>query len=226
MTKFLCVQHTYNGIEAAVFKNRTLIEKKFEDKKKSSKLFVAMVQDLLKCCNCRLDDLSFIAANKGPGPFTTLRVVLASVNGLALSTQKPLIGVDGLDALLQEYRNPEYPRIMTVALLDAYSKDVYFGIAREQELESQKGYRNIFAFLENLKKTYDNQEIYFIGNGSQKYQQEIVSFFGDKAILDTSERFIQNCSIESVGKMAFEGWEQRLGLTDQLLPVYLKSTLT
>jgi len=225
MTKFLCVQHTYNGIEAALFQEKELLQKIFEDKKGSSKYFISLLNSLLDSCNCTLSDISFIAANRGPGPFTTLRVVLASLNGLALSIQKPLIGIDGLDALLQEHRNPKYP--LNVALLDAYSKDVYFGIDHKDNPEFQKGYKNITVLLAELKSFTKNLEknsqIHFMGNGAEKYKQEIFSTFGDQAYFDTP--IVQHCSIEQVGKMAFDKWEKQIDLTDQLLPLYLKSRM-
>ena len=219
MTSFLCLQHTYEGVEAALFKNRDLIKKVFEGKKRSSKYFIAMIQFLLDDSDMNLDQLSFIAANKGPGPFTTLRVVLSSVNGLALAIKKPIIGIDGLDAILQEYRNPKYP--VTVALLDAYSKDVYFGIEHDQSPEREKGYKNISVFLEDLKNFFQDKFVQFIGNGSEKYKENIIDLFGNQAVLD--DPMPQTCSIEQVGKMAFEKWEKQIDLTDQLLPIYLKS---
>ena len=180
MTKFLAFQHTHGGIEAALFQDRELLEKIFEDKKRSSKYFVSMIESLLKKCNCELGDLSFMAANQGPGPFTTLRVVIASANGLAFSCNKPLIGIDGLDAFLQEYHNETCP--VTVALLDAYSKDVYFGIDYLQNPDYEKGYKNIDLFLSDLKHSFKSDKIRFIGNGVLKYREQITDAFADRAM--------------------------------------------
>jgi len=225
MTKFLCVQHVQDGIEVALFQDQTIIQKVFEDKKRSSKYFVPTLNTLLQDCATTLGDLSFIAANRGPGPFTTLRVVLASVNGLALASNKPLIGIDGLDALLLEHRKPECP--LNIALLDAYSKDVYYGIDYKDNPEFQKGYKNISVFLAELqnfaKEQENNSHIYFMGNGAEKYKEDIVAIFGDKVLFGTP--IIPHCSIEQVGKMAFAKWEKQEGLTDQLLPLYLKSRM-
>ena len=219
MAKFLCLQHTYEGVEAALFKNRDLVKKVFEGKKRSSKYLITMIHSLLDDCNVSLGELTFLAANQGPGPFTTLRVVLASINGLAFSIKKTIIGVDGLDAILQEYRNKKYP--ITVALLDAYSKDVYFGIEHGDNFEREKGYKNISVFLENLKKLSKNKLVQFIGNGSEKYKENIVSVFADQAVFD--QPIPGHCSIEQVGKMAFDAWEKQEDITSQLLPMYLKS---
>lgn len=232
MTKFLCVQHTYNGIQAALFEDYNLIDKVFEDKKRASKYFVTCISTLLKNNNLSLSDLSFIATNKGPGPFTTLRVVLASINGLAFAIKKPIIGIDGLDAILKEHESGD---LITVALLDACSKDVYFGISCENIdlnlIQENRGYKNISAILEDIKNlqannllaknSLVNKKIHFIGNGSQKYQDQIIELFGDMAIFD--EIIPEVCSVEAVGKMAFDQWIKKDGLVEQVLPIYLKS---
>jgi hypothetical protein len=49
-----------------------------------------------------------------PGPFTTLRLVIATMPGISFSTA-PLVGVDGL-ATPQMSTNQDYP--VTVALLN------------------------------------------------------------------------------------------------------------
>jgi len=218
MTKFLSVQHTYHGVEVALFFDDNMVETVFDDKKRASKNLIAIISSLLKNQNCSVDDLSFISANQGPGPFTTLRVVIAYVNGLAFGTKKPLIGVDGLDAILQEFSDGSYS--ITVALLDAFSKDVYFAIQHKDFREVKKGYRNIFVFLQELKNVVGDETIQFIGNGVHKYKYEILSVFKDKAFI--AEQIPQQCSIKQVGLISFEKWKNVEGLTDQLLPMYLK----
>ncbi len=49
----------------------------------------------------RFLDLAFIAAHQGPAPFTTLRVCLTTVNGFAFATGMPLIGINGLQELVE-----------------------------------------------------------------------------------------------------------------------------
>jgi len=219
MTKFLALQHTYGGIEVALFSDNILVEKIFEDKKRASKYLIAVMDSLLKRHDCRLDDLSFIAANQGPGPFTTLRVVIATVNGIAFATKKPIIGVDGLEAILQEYGDSHC--LMTIALLDAFSKDVYFCIQHVNNLYVEKGYQNISVFLSQIKELVGNNKVQFIGNGSEKYKDLILEAYKDQVVFPDPVPL--SCTIERIGLMAFEKWKKTEGFTDQLLPLYLKT---
>ena len=218
MTKFLCIQHTYNGIEVALFNDNKIIDKIFEDKKRASKYFVTCINSLLDRNNLGLKDLHFIATNKGPGPFTTLRVVLASVNGLAFAIKKPIIGVDGLDAIFLEHAREN---LVTVALLDACI-NIPSNIYALNDLSNiDKGYKNIEVLLKDLGNLFKGEKIYFIGNGALKYRDNILDLFGSKAIFD--DIVPEVCSVDIVGKIAFEMWNKKDGLEKQILPIYLKS---
>ncbi len=57
------------------------------------------IQELLARCGVTMDDLQALAVALGPGSFTSLRVGLSLVKGLALARGLPLIGVPTLDIL-------------------------------------------------------------------------------------------------------------------------------
>src|SRR5687767_3976293 len=115
MTYFLALQNTYQNVEIALFKDSQILASTTLSKLQASSHSMPAIQELLKTNNLTLKDLSFIGASQGPGPFTTLRVVIATVNGISFSTGIPLIGVDGLDTFLDEQKDSRYP---VVALLN------------------------------------------------------------------------------------------------------------
>ena len=49
---------------------------------------------------CRINDLGGFAVSLGPGGFTSLRVGLATAQGLAMATGKPLVGCSTFEALV------------------------------------------------------------------------------------------------------------------------------
>jgi len=219
--KFLGIQHTYQGVEVALFKDSRAIQKIFEDKKRASRNIIPSIQDLLKKNNIKLQDIDFIAVNQGPGPFTTLRVVISSVNGLAFATRKPLIGIDGLDALIQEYQDNKYA--VSVGLLNAFGGDVYFAIDHIDAPERKKGCRNIMVLLTQIKNYWPKVKIQFLGNGSELYREQIIGILRDQAVL--TYPIMMHCSIEKIGSMALEGWKKNEDLSDQLQPLYLKAAV-
>ncbi len=98
----LIIQHTEQTVEIALFDNAQCRGSVAVEKSAASALLIPKIQELLTTNNLQLSDLDFIAANAGPGPFTTLRTILATVNGLGYAVSIPLIGIDGLDAMLDE----------------------------------------------------------------------------------------------------------------------------
>lgn len=221
MTFFFSIQNTYHSVEIALFNNDQLLELIVEDKTQSSKHFIPIIADILIKHQIKLSDISFFAVNQGPGPFTTLRVVIASVNGLSFASNIPLIGIDALDAFLLEHQNNDWPN--TVVLLNAFNNDVYFGIQQKNNPEYKKGYDNINVILEKIKTSMPETPIRFLGNGVELHAQEIRNMFGQNAIIP--DPLPQTCTVQQIGLMGLEKWKKRQGLEHQLFPLYLKQSM-
>ncbi|NLG96679.1 MAG: tRNA (adenosine(37)-N6)-threonylcarbamoyltransferase complex dimerization subunit type 1 TsaB [Chloroflexi bacterium] len=57
------------------------------------------INELLQRCSVRASDLQALGVAIGPGSFTSLRIGLAMVKGMALALRIPVVGVPTLDAL-------------------------------------------------------------------------------------------------------------------------------
>ena len=218
MTTYLSVQNDYTRLEIALMRDTELVDHTACAKENASRDFIIHLSELLERNQLVVTDMPFIAVNQGPGPFTTLRTVLASVNGLSFATTIPLVGVDGLDAGLDEFANTDYQ--VNVYLLNAFNGDVYFGI---QEGDSRrKGYKKIGALLAELHDAHPATPINFFGNGAELYVRDIRYELSGRAIF--AEPMPSACSIAQIGRMGLEKWhqEEKLAATPQLLPLYLK----
>jgi tRNA threonylcarbamoyl adenosine modification protein YeaZ len=66
---------------------------------------------LLAHAGLSLADIDLFAVATGPGSFTGLRIGIATMQGLAFATGKPLVGVSGFDALAHViFRLPAFAR--------------------------------------------------------------------------------------------------------------------
>jgi tRNA threonylcarbamoyladenosine biosynthesis protein TsaB len=70
-------------------------------------------------------DLGGYAVALGPGSFTGLRVGLSTVQGLALGSGRPCLGVSALDLLAERMRGAA-PRL--AAMMDAFRGEVFAGL--------------------------------------------------------------------------------------------------
>jgi tRNA threonylcarbamoyladenosine biosynthesis protein TsaB len=216
MSLSIIIQSTYSLTQGGLYSNGNCIATTPTTSQASTSL-IPLLHDLITENNIRLESLSFMGIYQGPGPFTALRVLLASANGIAFAQNIPLVGVDGLDALLEEYTDNKFA--ITIALLNAYNKDTYFGIQHHQTI-LRKGYDNINALLTSLKAEFPAQQIRFIGQGVELYRENIKDYFADFAYIP--EPLPEAPTLDMIAKKAYSHWHAGT-TTKQLLPLYLKT---
>lgn len=217
MTHSLILQHTYESVEIALCRNEVVIAQQHIHKIHASKELVPHLKQFLHEHNLDLKNISFIGVNEGPGPFTTLRVVIATVNGMAFSAGIPLVGVNGLTVLVYENEVAHCP--VTCGLLNAYHKDVYFGL--QQGDYSRQGCAPVQEIL-NTMANLPPLNIHFVGNGASMYQQEIIQLFGKRAFF--SDPIPQGPSIDEIAFIAYAKWQVN-DVTQQIVPLYLKQNM-
>jgi len=217
MALFLAVHARYKDVQLGLFKEGKLLEAVSDESKKISKNVISLLDEMLKNNKLSFSDLAFIAAHQGPAPFTTLRVCLTTVNGFAFATGIPLVGVNGLLELIEYHKRPGN---ITVALLNAFSKEVYYGVHDPFASETSFGCAPAESFIKELAKRYESA-VTFVGNGIELYDTNIRHAFGDRAHFLTTDIV----SLEAVAQKALEKWQQKEIYT-QLMPIYLKDYST
>lgn len=220
MTYSLGIQSAYTHIEAGIFADGRLLISAQKDKTLASKELAPLCAWLLAQVDKKITDLSYIAVNQGPAPFTTLRTVITTANGLAFATNIPLVGVDGLAAFLQESQQTITNRdVAPVILLHAFSNDVYY--AYENSGTPVYGCAPFATVLEQLKML-PAQHLHFFGNGTVLHAVALKEALGKKAIIQ--EPLALYGSLTHLGNCAWQSW-QRGQTATQLQPLYLKKTL-
>jgi len=217
MTRFISIQNSYQTLELGLFDNATLISIRSTKNQQASREFIPLLQDLLKHNSQSLQELSCMVVNQGPGPFSTLRVVIASVNGINFSTNIPLIGIDGLDSFIMQYSDSSYP--YTVVLLNAFNYDVYFALQQPGQ-PIIKGYKKIDQLLYELAKIIPRQTIRFLGNATRLYEDRIRAQFNNHVHIPYPLPLF--CSIEQIAHIGLQKWKKKEGIMKNLLPLYLK----
>jgi tRNA threonylcarbamoyladenosine biosynthesis protein TsaB len=213
MSYYLVLTSDYDTTQIALYQGNTQKALMSDESHHSSKNLVPLIKTIMEQEKISLHSLDFIGATQGPGKFTSLRVLLATANGLSFACNIPLVGIDGLVTLLDETHTPNN---CTVALLNAFNNDLFFGIA-DNDKPYRTGYKNINMLLEELKAF--NKPIIFIGGGVKMYKGHI------KAILGNDALFLNNApeyaSLSFCAKAAYNSFKKG-ETSDQLMPLYLK----
>ena len=72
------------------------------------------ISELLTRCSITIDDVGVVGIALGPGSFTSLRVGLSLVKGLALSRHIPLVGIPTLDILAAAQPASKLPLVVAI----------------------------------------------------------------------------------------------------------------
>ncbi len=225
---FVSVQGTYNKIELALFNSDKCIDIFLRFDVKASSYLIPLLDELLQKNNLKIIDLSFVAVDRGPGAFTSLRVTLATVNGLAFARQIKMIGISSLDALNYQIE-ASFPKSQRqcatlICLLNAYNNDVYYSISQQDSRISLVGCKNIDLLLEDLPtKAAENKTFLIAGNGAEAHRDRIIKKLANR--IQFIDPFIGVCSAESVGVLAYEKWLAGQNIVEQVQPNYLKTQL-
>ena len=199
---------------------------------------VSYLDELLHAHATSLSDISFIAIDKGPGAFTSLRVSIATANGIGFARHIPLVGIDGLEALYEEavekLQQPNgKPHINTVVcLLNAYNNDAYFyikNINNDNEKQPLYGCKNSEELLIDIREFCGDRPFVCAGNGATLYATLIQKVFGDQALFNSSMPEV--ASAQKIGLMAYDkichpGLDQGsmpCEKTYKIIPNYLKT---
>jgi tRNA threonylcarbamoyladenosine biosynthesis protein TsaB len=218
MHLFLAVQAGYQNYEVGLFNGIACLAWHKQDKSEASKNLIPVIDDLLKKHSYSIHDLTFIGINKGPAPFTTLRIIIATINGIAFAINIPLVSCSSLEALLHEAHDPAWPAY-SVALLNAYNNDVYFAVHHPKK-DLWMGCANVRFFLETLKDKIGQEHVRFIGNGVSLFQTLVQEIIGDDALAQTP--FIEEASLRTVAHLTYNAFSQKKEISKQIAPLYLK----
>lgn len=124
------------------------------------------VEAALGTLGLEVRELDGFAVTVGPGSFTGLRVGLSSVQGLALASGLPCVGVASLD-LLADAASGQAATV--VALVDAIRGEVFAGVYdRQGQLQGDRRATRVEDLAEEVEG-----DVAFVGDGALRFREEL-----------------------------------------------------
>ena len=124
--KILAIEASGPVAGCALWEDGTLTaEYSVQYKKKHSQSLVPMLDEMREMIDLDLSGIDFIAVTSGPGSFTGLRIGAATVKGLGLALDKPVLPVPTVDSLACNLYGTDR---LICPLMDARRQQVYTGI--------------------------------------------------------------------------------------------------
>ncbi|WP_028121766.1 tRNA (adenosine(37)-N6)-threonylcarbamoyltransferase complex dimerization subunit type 1 TsaB [Epilithonimonas tenax] len=183
------------------------------DNYKQSESLHSFVEWALEGAEISLKDLDAISLGKGPGSYTGLRIGAASAKGFCYGLKLPLIAINSLDSMVEEFVNQGFELI--IPLIDARRMEVYTaffdGTSGEMIKETEAKVLDENSFSELSEK-----KVLFIGDGAKK-AQEILNLpnAAFKSDIFPSAKGLIKKSVEKFNQKYFED-------TAYFEPFYLK----
>lgn len=176
-----------------------------------------LIDQALKSCRLTVGDLDGLAAVRGPGSFTGLRIGISTVKGLALAGNKPLAGISSLDALASPFT--EYPGPVC-ALIDARKNEVYACWYRPGKNAMEKLTTETVLSPESAAMGQDGPCL-FVGTGARAYRERIENTA--KANARFAPAFQNDIRPEVIAHLAVECFQNNITDTpENFAPVYIR----
>lgn len=191
-------------------------------KKTHSQTLLPMLDEIVKMTELDLSEIDAIAVAAGPGSFTGLRIGSATVKGLGLALNKPVISVPTLEGIAYNLYGTDS---LICPMMDARRKQVYTGIygfsGKEFQIISDQTACPVEEIIERCNTL--GRKVIFLGDGVPVYRNLIESKI--QVEYDFAPAHMNRQRAGAVGMRAFDYIrEGRLETAAEHAPVYLRKS--
>ena len=192
--RILAVDTSSTVATAAIVDDDKLVcECVLNNKLTHSQTIMPIIDECFKKSELTPNDIDLFAVAEGPGSFTGLRIGVTTVKGLAHAVNKPVVGVNTLEAMA--YNLPFCPYVIC-PIMDARRAQVYNAVYKIEngELAAIKEPRALS--LEELLSELEEmgEQVVFLGDGVGVHQDTIKEKLKEKAMFAPSNACMQRAS--------------------------------
>jgi tRNA threonylcarbamoyladenosine biosynthesis protein TsaB len=211
----LCIDASVQTASVALADGEQLLAVQICEQQREHAAFIQpAIEQILEQLNLKPNQLNAVAVTAGPGSYTGLRVGMASAKGLCYALQIPLITLGTLDVMAdaakKQIADGSY---LLCPMIDARRMEVFTAVYNE-ELNTAKEPHALILY-ENSFAEFDQQPIYFFGNGAAKWQTICK--------LPNAKFIEMKWNAASMIQMAFEKFkEKQFASLAYAVPFYLK----
>lgn len=166
---------------AIVDDNKLVCECVLNNKLTHSQTLMPMIDEVLKKSELKPCDIDVFAVSEGPGSFTGLRIGVTTIKGLAHAVNKPVCGVNTLEALA--YNLPFCPYIIA-PIMDARREQVYNAFYKWENGALKVIAEPRAISLEDCMKELSEigEKVVFLGDGVAVFRDKIKDTLKEQAL--------------------------------------------
>jgi len=185
-------------------------------KRPLSSSIMPSIKKILDSAGIPLAKLDGFAVGLGPGSFTSLRVGLSTIKGLAFASNKPVVGISSFDILAM---NIKEDHAQICVLCDAKRNLAYACVYEKNGSVLKKKSDYILESIDNVIKKIKG-EVIFIGDGIKLFRKDINKAKRIRPIF--AEENLANPQARCLIPLALAKFQNgRKDDIDRLVPLYL-----
>lgn len=214
--KLLCIDTSTKNFSLAVSEDlKVMASKDIILKNVLSDSIVPSINAILKKAKVRLSGIDGFAIGLGPGSFTSLRVGLSTVKGLAFALQKPVVGISSLDTLALNVQERNHP---ICVINDARRKMIYTCVYEWKKDRLMKKTDYALVELKDFIQHIPSHTI-LIGDGIPFYRKELEKNIKRAWFYEEKQQYPQAKNMVTLAVQRFK--EKKTDDVNQLVPIYL-----
>ena len=167
MSFILSIETTTKSCSVAVSNNGNLLcyKEQVSETYSHSEQLTVFIQLLLDEYHLKTNDLSAIAVSAGPGSYTGLRIGVAAAKGICFALDLPLIGINSLQILCEQYKDPK--EALLFPQFDARRMEVYAMVLNQKKEIIKPTFSQVIT-AESFKEFSSDVPWIFMGEGAEK----------------------------------------------------------
>lgn len=187
---------------------------------------------LLKRNNLKISDVDLLSVNYGPGAFTSLRVVVTTVNSISFATGIKIIPVCGLQAIFSQTKSfltsqessQKYDFIG--CLLNAYGGQLFISI---YDLDGNpiEGFESICLGTQDLVETLTcripQSKILMTGNGCPALIKAMEESNSNQNLIFDQQLSLLEPTVQTIAELAFQKYNSGQEAESKIIPNYIKA---
>ena len=191
-------------------------------KKTHSQTLLPMLDEIVKMTELDLNEIDAIAVAAGPGSFTGLRIGSATVKGLGLALNKPIVSVPTLEGIAYNLYGTD---ALICPMMDARRKQVYTGLyefnGKKFQIIADQTACPVEEILDRCNEF--GRKVIFLGDGVPVYQYMIKDKI--QVEYDFAPAHMNRQRAGALGMRAFDYIrEEKLESAAEHAPVYLRKS--
>ncbi len=208
------------GSLALVAEDRCLAEYSLNTSVTHSRSLLAGIHWLLAQCDLNWPQIEAIAVSLGPGSFTGLRIALSTAKGLCMAAEKPLIGVETLVGLANQFPFSSLP---ICPVVDARKNEIYTALYRcNQQGVPEKTTEPMVIKPQRLQEFITSPTL-LVGDGLPLYGEMLKELLGESVLLAPTEICFARSA--SIGSAAWHLFRQGAFLDPATaVPIYVRAS--